>query len=160
DLLLDLATMCDRPLIDTARRPDGSYAQIPPREFVLLRQFPPAYHIAREIDGLVRGMGRDPDVLDTWFSSALWPLSTLGWPDPAAAGPEFLGMLDAFNPSDALCTAREIITLWVSRMVMFNRYFRSGRVAEWQSGKAPDPEHSATLPLGHSATSSAGPVPF
>ena len=70
------------------------------------------------------GLQRDPDVLDTWFSSALWPISTLGWPDPTAAGPEFAGMLEAFNPSSALCTAREIITLWVSRMVMFNRYFR------------------------------------
>ncbi len=61
---------------------------------------------------------QDQDVLDTWFSSALWPLSTLGWPDQT---PE----LAAFNPSNALCTAREIITLWVSRMVMFNRYFRA-----------------------------------
>jgi valyl-tRNA synthetase len=67
---------------------------------------------------------RDPDVLDTWFSSALWPISTMGWPDPGAAGPEFKGLLEAFNPSSTLCTAREIITLWVSRMVMFNRYFR------------------------------------
>jgi valyl-tRNA synthetase len=60
---------------------------------------------------------QDQDVLDTWFSSALWPLSTLGWPGET---PE----LAAFNPSSVLCTAREIITLWVSRMVMFNRYFR------------------------------------
>ena len=66
---------------------------------------------------------RDPDVLDTWFSSALWPLSTMGWPNPRAfAGNE--GLLEAFNPTSTLCTAREIITLWVSRMVMFNRYFR------------------------------------
>ena len=68
------------------------------------------------------GLHRDPDVLDTWFSSALWPMSTLGWPDAKAfAGNE--GLLEAFNPSSVLCTAREIITLWVSRMVMFNRYF-------------------------------------
>lgn len=65
---------------------------------------------------------QDPDVLDTWFSSALWPLSTMGWPD-AAQDPSFDGMLDAFNPTNVLCTAREIITLWVSRMVMFNRFF-------------------------------------
>ena len=64
---------------------------------------------------------RDPDVLDTWFSSALWPMSTMGWPDPAQ-DPQFTGMLDAFNPTDVLCTARDIITLWVSRMVMFNRH--------------------------------------
>ncbi len=68
------------------------------------------------------GFTRDPDVLDTWFSSALWPMSTLGWPDPAK-WPEMAGLLDRYNPSSVLCTAREIITLWVSRMVMFNRYF-------------------------------------
>ena len=71
-----------------------------------------------------RGFERDPDVLDTWFSSALWPLSTLGWPDPAAFnGASNKGLLEAFNPTSSLCTAREIITLWVSRMTMFNRYF-------------------------------------
>ncbi|TVQ54106.1 MAG: valine--tRNA ligase [Phycisphaerales bacterium] len=70
---------------------------------------------------------QDPDVLDTWFSSALWPISTLGWPDPDAFPdeiPEGSALLETFNPSSVLCTAREIITLWVSRMVMFNRYFR------------------------------------
>ncbi len=72
------------------------------------------------------GFKRDPDVLDTWFSSALWPLSTLGWPDPSKWS-EMAGLLDRYNPSSVLCTAREIITLWVSRMVMFNRYFL-GRV--------------------------------
>ncbi|CAN5684486.1 valine--tRNA ligase [soil metagenome] len=73
------------------------------------------------------GFARETDVLDTWFSSALWPLSTLGWPDPATAeklipGSDFKGLLRAFNPSSVLSTAREIITLWVSRMVMMNRY--------------------------------------
>jgi valyl-tRNA synthetase len=62
---------------------------------------------------------QDPDVLDTWFSSGLWPLSTMGWPNET---PE----LKTWNPTSVLCTAREIITLWVSRMVMFNRYFRKG----------------------------------
>ena len=74
------------------------------------------------------GFEQDPDVLDTWFSSALWPLSTLGWPEPAAhadAIPEGDRLLETFNPSSVLCTAREIITLWVSRMVMFNRYFEA-----------------------------------
>ncbi|MDH3583639.1 MAG: valine--tRNA ligase [Phycisphaerae bacterium] len=73
------------------------------------------------------GFTRDPDVLDTWFSSALWPISTLGWPDPDAFPdqiPEGAAALDKWNPSHTLCTAREIITLWVSRMVMFNLYFR------------------------------------
>ena len=54
-------------------------------------------------------------MLDTWFSSALWPFSTLGWPDQS---PD----LDAFYPGNVLCTAREIITLWVSRMVMMGQY--------------------------------------
>ena len=71
------------------------------------------------------GFVRDEDVLDTWFSSALWPISTLGWPSPSAF-PETVGLLDKFNPSSVLCTGRDIITLWVSRMVMFNRYFRNG----------------------------------
>ncbi|MCZ6835231.1 MAG: class I tRNA ligase family protein [Planctomycetota bacterium] len=71
------------------------------------------------------GFERDPDVLDTWFSSGLWPMSTMGWPDPSAF-PETEGLLDTFNPSSVLCTGRDIITLWVSRMVMFNRYFRDG----------------------------------
>jgi len=62
-----------------------------------------------------QGWKRDDDVLDTWFSSALWPFSTLGWPDDS---PE----LKTFYPGDVLCTAREIITLWVSRMVMMGQY--------------------------------------
>jgi len=73
------------------------------------------------------GFTQDPDVLDTWFSSGLWPISTLGWPDPAKFPAEFPGgdaALNKWNPSNTLCTAREIITLWVSRMVMFNIYFR------------------------------------
>jgi len=71
------------------------------------------------------GFVRDEDVLDTWFSSALWPISTMGWPSPEAF-PETVGLLEKFNPSTVLCTGRDIITLWVSRMVMFNRYFRQG----------------------------------
>ncbi|MCP3905353.1 MAG: class I tRNA ligase family protein, partial [Planctomycetes bacterium] len=70
---------------------------------------------------------QDEDVLDTWFSSGLWPLSTMGWPAPEQ-DPDTIGLLETFNPSSVLCTAREIITLWVSRMVMFNRYFNAGRV--------------------------------
>ncbi len=61
------------------------------------------------------GLELDPDVLDTWFSSALWPFSTMGWPDETAE-------LKTFYPGDVLCTAREIITLWVSRMVMMGQY--------------------------------------
>ena len=54
---------------------------------------------------------RDPDVLDTWFSSALWPFATLGWPDET---PE----LAAFYPTSFLTTARDILYLWVARMIM------------------------------------------
>ncbi|MHC4456549.1 MAG: valine--tRNA ligase [Planctomycetota bacterium] len=61
------------------------------------------------------GYQRDEDVLDTWFSSALWPFSTMGWPEKT---PE----LKTFYPGDVLCTARDIITLWVSRMVMMGQY--------------------------------------
>ena len=61
------------------------------------------------------GWRRDEDVLDTWFSSALWPFSTLGWP---AETPE----LKTYYPGDVLCTAREIIALWVTRMVMMGQY--------------------------------------
>jgi valyl-tRNA synthetase len=57
------------------------------------------------------GFTRDPDVLDTWFSSALWPHSTLGWPEKT---PE----LDYFYPTSTLITSRDIITLWVARMVI------------------------------------------
>jgi len=61
------------------------------------------------------GFVRDGDVLDTWFSSALWPFSTLGWPVESDD-------LRTFYPGDVLCTAREIITLSVSRMVMMGQY--------------------------------------
>jgi len=54
---------------------------------------------------------RDPDVLDTWFSSALWPFETLGWPDQNAD-------LDYFYPTDVLVTGYDIITFWVSRMIV------------------------------------------
>ncbi len=59
---------------------------------------------------------RDPDVLDTWFSSALWPFSTLGWPDPA---PE----VDRYYPGDVLITAHDIIFFWVARMMMMGLHF-------------------------------------
>jgi valyl-tRNA synthetase len=63
------------------------------------------------------GWEQDPDVLDTWFSSALWPFATLGWPD--ANTPEF----KAFFPTDVLVTARDIISLWVARMIMTSLEF-------------------------------------
>jgi valyl-tRNA synthetase len=54
---------------------------------------------------------QDPDVLDTWFSSSLWPFATMGWPEKT---PD----LDYFYPTDVLTTSREILFLWVARMMM------------------------------------------
>src|SRR5262245_1860551 len=63
------------------------------------------------------GWEQESDVLDTWFSSALWPFATLGWPDTDA--PEYR----AFFPTDAMVTARDIIFLWVARMIMTSLEF-------------------------------------
>lgn len=63
---------------------------------------------------------QDADVLDTWFSSALWPFSTLGWPDETKD-------LETFYPTSVLVTARDIIFLWVSRMVMMGMKFVGSR---------------------------------
>ncbi len=59
---------------------------------------------------------RDPDVLDTWFSSALWPFSTLGWPDETKE-------LKRYYPTSVLVTAFDIIFFWVARMMMMGLHF-------------------------------------
>jgi valyl-tRNA synthetase len=59
---------------------------------------------------------QEEDVLDTWFSSALWPFATLGWPDQTP-------QLRAFYPTDTLSTARDILFLWVARMIMMGIEF-------------------------------------
>jgi len=59
---------------------------------------------------------RDPDVLDTWFSSALWPFSTLGWPEPTRE-------LVRYYPTDVLVTGFDIIFFWVARMMMMGLHF-------------------------------------
>ncbi len=74
-----------------------------------------AFKYVRNLSQRITTCTRDEDVLDTWFSSALWPFSTMGWPDET---PE----LKTFYPGNVLCTAREIITLWVSRMLMMGQY--------------------------------------
>jgi valyl-tRNA synthetase len=61
------------------------------------------------------GWEQDPDVLDTWFSSALWPFSTMGWPDRT---PE----LDKFYPTSVLVTGYDILFFWVARMMMFGTF--------------------------------------
>ena len=82
------------------------------------------------------GFVQDPDVLDTWFSSAVWPHATLGWPNetsnPPLAGSENSQsersaggkneVLDYFYPGSVLVTSRDIISLWVARMVLMGLY--------------------------------------
>ena len=75
-----------------------------------------AYAAARAQFGDDVRLTRDEDVLDTWFSSALWPFSTLGWPDKT---PE----LAKYYPGDVLTTAADIIFFWVARMMMMGIHF-------------------------------------
>src|SRR6185437_652326 len=70
-----------------------------------------AKHYGREAD-----LRRDPDVLDTWFSSALWPFSTLGWPERTRE-------LQRYYPTDVLVTGFDIIFFWVARMMMMGCKF-------------------------------------
>ncbi len=70
----------------------------------------------------IESVMQDPDVLDTWFSSALWPLSTMGWPASGTSDAPEDQILSRFYPTSVLSTAREILTLWVARMVMFGLY--------------------------------------
>ena len=77
-------------------------------------------YVAETEDAAIKQSGgktltRDPDVLDTWFSSGLWPFSTLGWPDDT---PE----LKRYYPTDLLYTAADIIFFWVARMMMMGIY--------------------------------------
>jgi valyl-tRNA synthetase len=66
------------------------------------------------------GWTQDADVLDTWFSSALWPFSTLGWPEETAD-------LATFYPTSVLLTGYDILFFWVARMMMFGLYARDGQ---------------------------------
>ncbi|MFM7162592.1 MAG: valine--tRNA ligase, partial [Planctomycetaceae bacterium] len=92
------------------------------------------HDLSPEALGPAHRLQRDEDVLDTWFSSALWPLATLGWPDeagnpPLAGQPDPTGdghnrVLEYFYPTSVLITSRDIITLWVARMVIMGLYNR------------------------------------
>ncbi len=81
-----------------------------------------AYDAAEAQDMAIKHYGketvltRDSDVLDTWFSSALWPFSTLGWPEKTAE-------LDRYYPGDVLVTGFDIIFFWVARMMMMGMHF-------------------------------------
>ena len=68
-------------------------------------------HYGKEV-----ALERDPDVLDTWFSSALWPFSTLGWPDKTSA-------LAKYYPTNVLVTGWDILFFWVARMMMMGMHF-------------------------------------
>jgi valyl-tRNA synthetase len=75
-----------------------------------------AQALASDPARLAETFTRDEDVLDTWFSSALWPFSTLGWPDETAE-------LKRFYPTDTLVTGFDIIFFWVARMMMMGLHF-------------------------------------
>ena len=75
------------------------------------------------------GFEQDPDVLDTWFSSALWPFSTMGWPEPS---PE----LEKFYPTTVLVTGYDILFFWVARMMMFGTFVADDDVITGQGTRA------------------------
>jgi valyl-tRNA synthetase len=90
------------------------------------------------------GLVQDPDVLDTWFSSALWPHSTLGWPDATAE-------LKKWYPTSVLLTGRDIITLWVARMVMTGMY-NMGHERDTGVPPVPVAEGTKTKPFASEGT--------
>lgn len=84
--------------------------------FVVARNEVEAWHKARATFGNEVQLERDPDVLDTWFSSGLWPFSTLGWPQQTAD-------LNRYFPNSVLVTGFDIIFFWVARMTMMAGQF-------------------------------------
>ncbi len=142
-------TVFGNPLSEKGVQLDLSSSNANDGVFICVRD-PNDHEIVAQLE--MNGFVQDSDVLDTWFSSALWPMSTMGWPNPALAGKDFDGLLQAFNPTTTLCTAREIITLWVSRMVMFNRYLMP---QGWSSASP-----SAQCQVPSASGSGHGPLPF
>jgi valyl-tRNA synthetase len=133
--------MLPHPRVDTTKDFIGRFVFVAENEAVAIRQAEEMYNnsalgdvgirvaIAATEDEMLQSihekaadgsrtlkLWRDEDVLDTWFSSALWPFSTLGWPD---ATPE----LARFYPTDALVTGFDIIFFWVARMMMMGLRF-------------------------------------
>ena len=89
--------------------------------------------LAKDHYGDDKPLTRDPDVLDTWFSSALWPFSTLGWPDET---PE----LARYYKTDVLVTGFDIIFFWVARMMMMGLHFMKD-----EKGKPEVPFHTVYI---------------
>ncbi len=94
-------------------------------------QIPAWYHketgeiyVGMEVPSDSENWEQDPDVLDTWFSSALWPFSTMGWPDADAAD------FKRYFPTDTLVTGYDIIFFWVSRMIFQSLEFTGKRPFE------------------------------
>jgi valyl-tRNA synthetase len=71
---------------------------------------------------------QDPDVLDTWYSSALWPFGIMGWPQDS--DPRFAGFQQRFLPTDVLVTGFDIIFFWVARMVMMTMHFKKDALGQ------------------------------
>ncbi|MHA1165331.1 MAG: valine--tRNA ligase, partial [Alphaproteobacteria bacterium] len=89
----------------------------PDEEIFVAHDEAEAKALANEHYGEDKPLTRDPDVLDTWFSSALWPFSTLGWPEET---PE----LERYYKTDVLVTGFDIIFFWVARMMMMGLHFK------------------------------------
>ena len=88
----------------------------PDGEVFVARDAEAAHALAAAHYGAATALEQDPDVLDTWFSSALWPFSTLGWPAQTPA-------LARYYPTDVLVTGFDIIFFWVARMMMMGLHF-------------------------------------
>ncbi len=131
DVAVRLQRGADSTLLESGtarpRLADGETARL----LVCVRETEAQADVVRDLEAA--GFVRDPDVLDTWFSSGLWPHSTLGWPDPATAavepGQADLGACNGaddclryYYPGSCLVTGRDIITLWVARMVLMGLY--------------------------------------
>ena len=109
-------TACNRPEFEGHGEWKGGRYIEPGMVIMSAEEFaknPPACPTCGEKDDWLR----DEDVLDTWFSSWLWPFSTLGWPDEKAPD------LKRFYPTSVLVTAQDIIFFWVARMVMAGKFF-------------------------------------
>ena len=76
------------------------------------------------------GWEQDPDVLDTWFSAALWPFSTMGWPDHTLE-------LEKFYPTTVLVTGYDILFFWVARMMMFGTFVADDPAITLGGGRGP-----------------------